>query len=259
MIDVAPLLKNIGLEEKESLVYVTLLKSGSLSMMELTKQTELKRPTVYLYIEKLKKEGLVSEIAVGKRKKYSATHPKRIVEMAKLRSRSIENIFPQLLAFYNSPQSKPKIQIFEGKKGIQLVYRELYNSLSTKEEALWFTRMDALEKYMPFAVNEYKKILKQLKEPKIRELIFANPEGEKWLQEMQPILRNNTKHQIRLLKTEYEFGLTDNLIFGNKMVIFSLSEGNFVLMIESHEIIKTFRVLFETSWEKAKANVFPII
>ena len=133
---------------------------------------------------------------------------------------------------------------------MRALYRELYQSLNKREEALWFTRIGALREYMPEALTEYKKMLRRLRHPRIRELNYGDEEGKKWLIEMKRVRGRN--HFIRALPTDYEFGFTDNLIFGNKLVIFSLKEHVFVTVIESEEIAKTYRALFEWAWKQGR-------
>jgi hypothetical protein len=133
---------------------------------------------------------------------------------------------------------------------MEQLYEELYQSLNNKEEALWFTRIDALKKFFPIAITLYKKVLRRLANPKIRELNFGNEAGKIWSEETKPL--RNKNYKIRLLPDDFEFGFTDNLIFGNKLVIFSLKKDVFVIVIESEEIAKTYRAMFEWAWQNGK-------
>lgn len=242
-------IEKLGLSEKEAKVYLIALGLGKASITELARASSLKRSTVHLAVESLVMLGLLSETRNNKRRVISAVHPRRLVELANFRAGQIEDRMGELLALYHSPKEKPKIQVFEGIQGVRLVYRELYEILNNKEEALWFTRIDALNT-IPEVISEYKKILKRLHNPKIRELNFANSDGEKWIEEMKPYQGKN--HFIRLLPADYEFGFADNLIFGNKLVIFSLKKDIFVSIIESEDIVKTYRALFEWTWKHGK-------
>ena len=243
-------LRHTGLSEKQIAVYAALLKLGEASMTELARAGHLKRSTAYLVVEELLVGGLIAETTKGKRMMYSAVHPRRLLDLARFRERQIEEALPELTALYNAPKEKPRIQVFEGVEGMRALYRELYQSLNKREEALWFTRIGALREYMPEALTEYKKMLRRLRHPRIRELNYGDEEGKKWLIEMKRVRGRN--HFIRALPTDYEFGFTDNLIFGNKLVIFSLKEHVFVTVIESEEIAKTYRALFEWAWKQGR-------
>src|SRR3989338_4796673 len=148
-------LKGAGLTHKQAVVYRTLLELGETSMKLLTRKAGLKRPTAYLIVEELSVLGLLSVTQKGKRKVYSAVHPKRLVEMVRFREHQIESSLPELVALYNTPKAKPKIQVFEGAAGLRVLYREVYQSLNNREEAFWFTRIDALRLHMPEALTEF--------------------------------------------------------------------------------------------------------
>ena len=250
--DIVSTLKRIGLDEKQALIYLKALELGEVSMTELARSAGLKRPSVYLAVEKLLiHKGLLSGTKKGKRNVYAAVHPRRLLDIARLQSREIEELLPELVALHYAPKEKPKIQVFEGTEGVRMLYKELYQSLNNKEEALWFSNIGALRKHLPEALTEYKKMLRHLKNPKIRELNFGDEDGKLWFQEVKLLRGRN--HMIRILPTDFEFGLSDNLIFGNKLVIFSLRGEIFVTVLESEDVAKTYRALFEWAWKHGAA------
>jgi len=244
--DMVSVLKRIGLDQKQALIYVKALELGEASMTELARATALKRPSVYLSVEKLLLKGLLSEATKGKRKMYAAIHPRRLVDIARLQSREVEEMLPELVALHNAPKEKPKIYVFEGEEGVKMLYRELYSSLNNKEEALWVSNIGALRRCLPEALTAYKKMLRELHHPKIRELNFGDEEGRRWSTEIKSFKGKN--HLVRTLPTDFMFGLSDNLIFGNKLVLFSLRNNLFVTVIESNDIAQTYRALFEWAW-----------
>lgn len=250
--DIQTTIQRIGLDEKQTAVYLAALALGEASMTQLAKKAKLKRPTTYLAVEALQLIGLISEIKKGKRIIYSATHPRHLLELLRSREKQIEDALPELIALYNTPKEKPKIQVFEGETGMEQLYEGLYQSLNNKEEALWFTRIDALREFFPVAITLYKKMLRHLNNPKIRELNFGNEAGKEWLNETKSFRGKN--HLVRLLPQDFEFGFTDNLIFGNKLVIFSLKKDVFVIVIESEEIAKTYRAMFEWAWQMGRTK-----
>ena len=244
-------IEKLGLSEKETKIYLTALSLGKASVTDLARKAVLKRSTTHLAIEALINLGLLSETKEGKRRIFSPVHPRRLAELAHFRANQIEDKMGELLALYNMPKDKPKIQVFEGAEGMRALYHDLYLSLNNKEEALWFTRVDALQLF-PEIIAEQKNMMRRLRNPKMRELNYGNAEGRKWNDEMKPYKGKN--HFIRTLPTDFEFGFCDNLIFQNKLVIFSLKKDLFVTMIDSEEIVKTYKALFEWAWKQGKTN-----
>ena len=243
------ILEKIGLSDKESKVYMASLEQGEASITELARASGLKRTTAHLAVSQLIMLGLLSEIVKGKRRAVAPVHPRRLLEIARLRANQVEDHLGELVALYNVPKDKPKIQVFEGEEGVRHVYKELYDSLSNREEAIWITRISSL-KQVPFSVSGWKDMLRRIKNPRIRELNYDEPAAHEWAKETRLLMGKN--HFIRYMPKDFEFGFTDNLIFQNKLVIFSLKKDVFVTVIDSEEIVKTYKALFEWAWKQGK-------
>lgn len=71
-------LQEIGLNEKESAIYLALLQVDSASVVSLADKTKIKRPTVYVVLEALAKKGLVSEVEIGNKTHFAAESPERL-------------------------------------------------------------------------------------------------------------------------------------------------------------------------------------
>lgn len=244
-------LHRMGLNEKEQRLYLAALELGRSSITELAHKAHIKRPTAYNIANDLQARGLLSVTTVDKRKVYSPTHPKRLLEIARSTEKDMEELLPNLLALYNTLKKKPKIQVFEGIEGVEIIYKEVYHSLSRREEALWFTHIGALKKSMPESLEYYKQMLKKINNPRIRELNYGDKAGVQWIKETKQFQGKN--FQIRVLSPHIKYGFTDNLIFGNKLVIFSFTPDVFVIVIESEDIATTFRALFEHAWTQGQS------
>ena len=129
-------LKQLSLSEKQAQVYLALLELGESPMTSLARKANLKRPTVYLVIDELIILGLCSEIIKGKKKFYSAIHPRRLVEITRFREKQAEKLLPELLAIQNTTH-KPKVRMLEGLAGVRTAYEEAFALLNNKEEGLW--------------------------------------------------------------------------------------------------------------------------
>ena len=241
----AKLLNKIGLTEKQAIVYLALLELGDAKMTHIARQAKLKRPNVYLIIEELIQLGLVSMIKKGNKKIYSAVHPNRIAEILDSRKQQYQELLPGLVARYGS--IKGKVQMLEGMEGIKQAYQEAYSLLKEgKNEGLWFGNISFLLENFPLVIKEYDSVLDSLKDYKIRELIIGGEKSEAWVKKMQKSIR--PQHFIKYLNDEGQCGITDQFIIGNKIMLFSMNKEIFTLIIESEEIVKTQRFLFDRMW-----------
>lgn len=239
-------LVKLGLSEKQAQVYLAMLELGESGMTRIAKKANLKRPTVYLIIDELNLLGLTGEVVKGKKKFYSAVHPKRLVELAKFRSHQAEKILPELVALQKD-DNKPKIRMLEGISGVKIAYQEAYSYLNNKEEGLWLGNITFMVDNFPDLLEEYNILIKKIRDPHIRELIYGGEKSKKWVESMQNKIPKN--HFVKYFENGEKFGMTDQFIIGDKIIYFSLGKEIFVTIIESKEITQTQRALFELIWK----------
>ena len=245
--EIASKIKQLGLTEKETSVYLAMLEIGEDSITEITKASGLKRPTVYLALDRLEILGLTEKIIHGKKKHWKAVHPKRLKELADFRATQISEALPELLAIYREKREKPVVRILEGIAGARTAFQEAYSLLNNKDEGLWFGNITFLVKNFPELLREYNALIRKTKDPHIRELIYGSEESKTWVHEMQNKLSKN--HHIKYFGAGNKFGFTDQLIVGNTIMSFSFGKEIFVLITESKEIAQTQRGIYELLWQ----------
>lgn len=241
-------LTKIGLTDKQAIVYSALLELGEAKMTHIARHAKLKRPTVYLVIEELIQLSLVSMIEKGKKKIYSAVHPNRITEILKSREKQFEELLPNLVARYGSVRGKPKVQMLEGIAGVRQAYQEAFALLANgKQEGLWMGNIGILVEHFPEVMREYNVLMNTVKRYRIREINFGGEASKQWVAKMNT--KPKPSHGIKYVDDAGIAGSTDQLIVGNKVIQFSTREELFTLIIESEELAKTQRFLFEQIWK----------
>lgn len=241
-------IKQLGLTETETAVYLAMLEIGEESITEITKASKQKRPTVYLALDHLEMLGLTERTLHGKKKLWSAVHPKRLKELADFRANQIDGILPELLALYKDQREKPTVRILEGIAGVRTAYQEAFSLLDCKAEGLFFGNITFMIEHFPELLREYNRLIARIRDPHIRELIYGGEKSKTWVDGMQSELSKN--HAIKYLGDGGEFGFTDQFIIGNKVMSFSFGKEIFVLITEGKEIAQTQRGLFNMLWEK---------
>lgn len=245
--EIQTVLQYFDLDENEIQVYLALLKLGRATAYQVAKSSGLKRPTVYVLVERLAHKGIVT-VETGAKALISPVPPKQLVTIWKSRVASLESLQPQLDALVVQSQYQPRVQVFEGEAGVDAIYRELPPDDSQGEEILLFGSMKAILGEFTYLLPKWEKSFGNKKNP-IRELLNDEPENTAYI-DYQTNLKN-PNYQIRVMAQDV-FGKTDNIIFRNKVAIFSLDTELFVTVIESAEIAKTYRALFDAAWATAK-------
>jgi len=141
------LLKKIGLDDKESTIYLACLKNDFNSPVSLARQTRLKRSTVYFYLEKLLQKGLINYKIKGKRKNIIAVSPHKALsdyiaikdENTKREKKAIQSLIPKLMQILKERTETTQVHLYEGKAGIHAVIDAL---IKENKDNYWFGSVD---------------------------------------------------------------------------------------------------------------------
>ncbi|OGY87463.1 MAG: hypothetical protein A2233_00925 [Candidatus Kerfeldbacteria bacterium RIFOXYA2_FULL_38_24] len=244
-------LTQLGLTVKQAQVYLACLQLGVDTVYSIAKFTGLKRPTVYLILDDLENKGLVSKTRDIKKTKYKAEDPKRIITDLKTKEEIAQDLLPSLKAIYNLDPEKPNIKIGEGLNSARNAYNGIFTHLSKypDEELLIFGSLkDASQHFEKEVIDNFFRQMAR-SQNKIHEIGNDDHETRKYYRASR---RLNANHHIRLIRNEGEFWQSDNWIYGNTLVMFSVREQVFAITIESSNIATTYRTLFKMAWRSGK-------
>ncbi len=131
-------LAKIGLEEKEIEIYLSLLKLGKSTIMGISRQSNIKRTTIYSYLEALLQKGLIFKTVDKKRVYYCPEKPQKLKNQIEKRQseleerrKQLENLLPGLQSLYSGSFNRPKISFYEGREGLRDVYWRLFDTHKT--------------------------------------------------------------------------------------------------------------------------------
>ena len=236
-------LKDLGLEPKEISVYLALLELGEAAVLQISNKAAVKRPTAYLVLRSLEEKGLVSRVLKGKKTLYSPQHPQKLITEAEVRLKELSEIVPQLESVFHKKGGKPRVMIYEGKDQLDRAYDEMF---ITKGEVMYMSTITLSFEAFP---RTFRKIKYANFGPdfKTRELVDESEEGRKYAEEVRGPYRQVKFIPKEMLPFEVDIG-----IFGNKALITQAKKEYFTVAIESDEISRAFRTIFEVMWKTAK-------
>lgn len=127
-----PLLKDIGFSDKEVAVYLALLELGSSAVQPIARKAKVARPTTYLVLEKLLKQGLATRYVEGKKTLFTAESPRHLIQLIERQEQRIkdkrfevEEALPALQAIMKARAGKPTVRYFDGLEGLRSMRREM--------------------------------------------------------------------------------------------------------------------------------------
>lgn len=235
-------LEKLGLDEKESKVYLALLELGEGNIQQIARKSGVKRTTVYDMIESLKTRGLVSATARKKKTVFVAEDPRKMEYTLDEKKKTLEALMPELLSIANRLDKKPRIRFYEGAEGIKEVYKDALN-YSDQEMLAWVSPTVAGNFDMQF-LDEYYLPKRVAKKIWVRAIAPDEPFMQKYKGLDEKSLRKTKLVSASLFPIEVEI----NLYGKNKIAIMSFSE-KIGLIIESQKIFTTLKSIFEMNWK----------
>lgn len=248
----ADVLDQVGLTEKEALVYEILLKNGQQGIKEILPQTSLKRGDLYNILYSLRDKNIIEESHKHgkiqfrpadpyKVKEYIDNQKQRFVEASSM----ISSILPLMLSEYNLSVAKPSVRFGEGVEGLKKIYDEL-NQSKTKELLLFRSIYDN-------DTPEYDRLVKHQVEKQVELKIKTRALTP--LSEMtKETFLNLDKTRLverRIIERE-KFSLpAEILVWDNTVALISLKTKIIATIVENKDIAQTFKTLFEFIWESS--------
>lgn len=236
-------LESFGLTEKEALVYFELLKSDVMSGIEISRETKLKKATVYVVLESLKAKKLVKEVKVGKRIHFMSESPEVLRKVLDEKQadldhqyKKIDEIIFELKSTERKIGQRPIVKFYEGKESVKQSIHEFvsqvgyspgndYGIYSYDHSEKTFTKQDIDEIDVRRIRNNIK--FKALYSGSTK---FIPSHGDREL--------------IKIAQDKFPID-ADISIYGNEVLIHTFGKTIFGISISSAEFANTMKSLIE--------------
>lgn len=252
--DLATKLNNLGLSENQANVYLSLLKQGILSPLELSRITQINRTTIYRLLDELNKIGITEEVLDQKRVKAKAVEPEKLellVDREEAKVKKLKGQLPKLISqlgqIKDIPSSSTKVLYFRGQKGLQQM---LWNVTKTKGEFLGY----GYGNWNDSVGKEFAEKLRQkIVDKKIISREIQNEDQVNKVKTYSDTDQYDKYHESRsILKSVVEIN-HDTYVYDGVFAFYHFFEGElFGVEIHNKEIAKTQRQIFEVLWKQAK-------
>ncbi len=247
-------LQDIGLSEKEAIVYISLLSVENSSVLDLSKKTKLNRSTSYVVLESLAKKGLVTETTVGKKTHYQAEPPERLqtyVEQRKImldeQAKKLKDVIPQIKSVQREGGEKPIVKYFEGRDGLVSLHEEFF--LGQNENAISYLiySKDLVDEIFSKQERDRYRGMRLGKNIKSK-VMYTYKNGE--------VPTSEDGERVKVDADKYPI-LCDISICEDRVKIAILGKKLSGIFIRSKEFAETFRSIFNVGFDEKKKRVQP--
>lgn len=239
--EIEEILGKIGLEPKETKVYLAALELGESTVLPIAKKSGIQRTYCYDILDSLLKKGLVSFVEKKGRRRYIATNPTIIEEQINENKKRFNSILPELLSLYQKSSLKPKVRYYEGHQGIETIHKEI---IKNAKELLILSSVKEWVNEFPEYIVEVKNLIKH--KIQIKELSHRTKETKDYLQYYQ-----EPNQKLRYLPKRIKLA-NDIFVWGNKVAFISYAKELIAVVIESEQIAQTHRQIFNVLWKISK-------
>lgn len=237
-------LEKIGLNNKESRIYLKLLEKGTLTANEISKLTGILRQTAYEVLENLKQKGLIFSFIKNKKNNFEASDPHKLKETIEEKQQIISSLIPELQKIRGKINIKTKVEFYEGVEGIKNVYNQILKD--KPKEMLEYGNSTLFIEIMKFYfIDNY--IIKRVKNNTNVKLITEKNEKIKEMYKSDKKMLRETRYIGNINKIK-----TAGYIYNNNLIIIKFSPEPLAILIKDEEIIKTQREFFNLLWNISK-------
>ncbi len=232
-------LEEVGFDEKEIQVYLSLLKIGETTATKISRETKIERTLVYYIVEKLINRGLVSFKLKNNVKYYSASNPEKILDEIREKEKSFLKVLPFLEQIRKQAYEEDvRVDIYKETAGLKAVMNDMFKRA---RDFLVLGEQGQIQKHYPIIYQQY---LRKLKDTKIKEKVIIREDlrGKIW---------KSKNSEFRYISEDL-LSPTTTLIYDDKILITLWEKPMFNILITSKKVADSFRSYFNHFWKIAK-------
>jgi len=235
-------IEKIGLSEKETAVFIALLRAKEATVIKLAKMTNIKRTSIYHCLEELITKELAIRVTKDDKTYYFASDPKLSLNGLLVQQKEIiESVLPDLKNLFGKGAVIPEIKIYHNVAGLRSIFEDL---LLAKEKIARYYVCDFNTDEL-LGVEFVDKLVKKRIDAGIKSLSLRSfkykPEREK------EITHSKQLREVKFLPEGVELA-PYMCIYDNKAVIISAKEEKVGFIIESHEFAEAQKTIFDLIW-----------
>ena len=242
MENISEKLKSLGIDGKEADIYLALLRLKKATIIQLAKNTSIKRTTVYHIIDDLIAKGLVFRYGKDGSKNYVAENPEvALKKMVENSQETVRDVLPDLKKIFGSALIHPEIRIFENENGIKKVLEDV---LASQEKTCRYYVSD-------FNLEEFvgKSFVDQFVKKRIEAGIHSlSLRSFKYKPEREQETTHAKQHrEVRFMPEGMEMK-PYMCIYDNKVAVISSKEEKLGFIIHSKEFADAQKTIFDMLW-----------
>lgn len=230
----------LGFSEKECSVYLSLLGLGASLPSTIARITHLKRPTVYLILNRFVERNWVMTYRQGPYTYFTIDDPNKLYfyerERADLAEQLVEKLKTQMPAI-----SQWEIQYYKGRDGYNQLYDEILKD-QPKEVCAWLNVEEFVKEVDPKREEEWTK--ERIKKKIFTRMVLPDTPFTKNFRKKD----KHSQRETRLLPNGRQFD-SSCVLYDGRIILFSPGEDTVGIKVQHPGLYHMQKQIFEMNWE----------
>lgn len=249
------LLQDIWLEKTEAEIFLVCHKFWRLSTWSISRHVKLPRTTIYGYVEKLVEKKMLIPEKWTRGNYYRSISPDELIALFKNKKSHFDEIIekveamkPALLELANQSKYVPKVQYYEWKETIALLYDKIYKA----KERYFISDMDAIMDFMWWTPEQTAKAFIHPKWSSI-ELLLDTPRAREYLKYKHALSKGKKyNYSVKFLPSSNESIKSDTILIDGIYYHIAYWGNLFWIEINNDIFFQTQKLLFDKLWDSIK-------
>jgi sugar-specific transcriptional regulator TrmB len=226
-------LQKLGLSDKESLIYLELVKLGESTANSISKETSTNRTVTYNVLQQLIDEGLVGYIKKNGKRYYSVSNPNSLLSPIKEKEVIANDLIKKIKSLNVRDNPSHKVEVYEGVEGM----RSIFDKISKAKSLVVLNATGLIFDFLKYSASHIVKDMQTIKGMRVigNSIIKKSKFG-------------NSVSKWKYFPKEYDNYAT-TFIFDGCVVIQILTGKPFLIFIESREIYEGYKKDFDLLWK----------
>lgn len=238
-------LKEFGLTNNESKVYLSLLELKESTVTPIKDKSELHMSRVYEALSSLVEKGVISYYMRNGVKNYKAQDPQIFLELLEEKKEKMENAIPKMQLLLESKKSNYSTSIHEGYKAVKNIFDVILSKLEPSEEILV---LGALEENAHFMGRTFFQQYNERRiKKKIKMKILFNTDAKATAKKYSSF----SYTEARVLPNDMATPSSMN-VYPKSISILLLEDKPIVFQIHCKKVAESYRKYFYFLWENSK-------
>jgi len=245
--DVLSYLKQLGLSDKESSVYYTLLKVGDVGTSKVSQDTGLHIQFIYNALAVLMEKGLVDKYIQKKRTKFSAKNPRIFYEKIEKEKKTVDLLSTAVENSLSTVLDNKSVEIFRGREAFVENEAVFIKEAPTNSDLLVIGGPS--DEYINNIGSFYTQY-EYLRNKKNLAIRYIGNETQRSYLTKSAETRKNFKY--RYLPGKYNGVMNISIVPGVAVTIYLFQDPISTIIIRNKKIVDSYVEFFETLWGLGK-------